>query len=83
MTVKVTERRMDPCLIVFFKRIFHDLYQEQRILIGWCDDSRFGILFPQLPCLQIHEGLDVNCSDVQIPSVFLIKWGHFFGEGNV
>ena len=83
VAVQVTEGRVDLGLVAAFEGLFHDLDQQQGVVVGRCNLSRRRVFVPELPGLEVHQRLDVNGRDVQVSSVLFVQGGHGFGKRHV
>ena len=83
MAVEVAKRRVNLGFIAAVKGVFHDLHEQERVIVGWRDFTGCGVLVPKLPGLEVHQGLDVDGRNIQVTCVLLVQRSHGFGKGDV
>ena len=65
------------------KGVFHDLHEQERVVISGRDFSRRRVLVPKLPSLEVHQRFNVDGGDVQVAGVLLVERRHGFSERHV
>ena len=83
MAVKVAKRRVNLGFIAAVKGVFHDLHEQERVVIGWRDFARGGVLVPKLPGFEVHQRFNVDSRDIQVACILLVQRGHGLGKGDV
>ena len=79
----MAKRWVDSSSLAAFKGVFHDLDEEQRVVVGRRNLTGSGVLVPQLPRLEVHQSLNVESGDGKVASVLLVEGSHGFGESDV